>query len=109
MNFINKYQGLGKGTGFLIASDLILTLAHNLYDRKADDYYFKNGEVHIYPGVSGPLSKPFKVLDYRFPEEFKTCIGGKETRKYDYALLKIDGKIDLGKYFSLGVNFASSQ
>ena len=108
MNFINKNKTIGKGTGFLIASDLILTLAHNLYDRKADDYYFKNGEAHIYPGVSGPLSKPFKVLDYRFPEEFKTC-SAKDKRKYDYALLKIEGKIELGKYFSLGVNFSSSQ
>ena len=108
MNFINKYQGLGKGTGFLIASDLILTVANNVYDRKADDCNFKNGEVHIYPGVSGPLSKPFKVLDYRFPEAFKTC-SEKEKRKYDYALLKIDGKIERSKYFSLGVNFTSSQ
>ena len=108
MNFITKNKDIGKGTGFLIASDLILTLAHNLYDKKTGDCYINNGEVHIYPGVSGPLSKPFKVLDYRFPEAFMTC-SEKEKRKYDYALLKIDGKIERSKYFSLGVNFTSSQ
>lgn len=57
------------GTGFLIASDLVLTVAHNVYS--------KNGKVNFahlvfYPGVSGQLkdSTGYKVVDFRYPKEY---------------------------------------
>jgi V8-like Glu-specific endopeptidase len=41
---------LCRGTGFLIASDLVLTVAHNVYSREEKA---QNVNIIFYPGVSG--------------------------------------------------------
>lgn len=57
------------GTGFLIAGDLVLTSAHNIYSKK---FNFTYENLIFYPGVSGPLSGStgYKVVDFRFPHEY---------------------------------------
>jgi V8-like Glu-specific endopeptidase len=40
----------GKGTGFLIAPDLVLTVAHNVYSQS---YRKEYTDFLFYPGVSG--------------------------------------------------------
>jgi V8-like Glu-specific endopeptidase len=64
--FTNKNK-LMVGTGFLIASDLVLTVAHNIYS-KWEKAEHKN--LVFYPGVSGDLykSNAYKVACYRYPE-----------------------------------------
>jgi V8-like Glu-specific endopeptidase len=41
------------GTGFLIASDLVFTVAHNIFSKMKR---VENGNLVFYPGVSGNLS-----------------------------------------------------
>ena len=41
------------GTGFLIASDLVLTAAHNVVSQQGAKY----ADIRFYPGVSGPLEE----------------------------------------------------
>ena len=43
-------QDVFVGTGFLLASNIVLTVAHNIYSRKKKCYF--KGLV-FYPGVSG--------------------------------------------------------
>jgi V8-like Glu-specific endopeptidase len=56
-------------TGFLIGSDLVLTVAHNIYSR-SNKKRFDN--LLFYPGVSGDLANltPLKVVDVRYPREY---------------------------------------
>jgi V8-like Glu-specific endopeptidase len=60
-------DGFVVGTGFLIASDLVLTVARSICSRKRGLEY---ANVVFYPGVSGSPSpkNAHKVVDYRFPK-----------------------------------------
>jgi V8-like Glu-specific endopeptidase len=57
------------GTGFLIGSDLVLTVAHNL-SSKCDKVEFQN--LVFYPGVSGSLlpENAYKVASHRYPHQY---------------------------------------
>jgi V8-like Glu-specific endopeptidase len=60
-------NGLMVGTGFQIASDLVLTVARSIYSR---DNFLEYENVVFYPGASGSFSPEtaHKVVDYRFPK-----------------------------------------
>jgi hypothetical protein len=64
----------------------------------------------FYPGVSGRINKEngYKVVAIRFPDLYRTC-SGKETLKYDYALLKLDRKVPRSKYIELGLGYVQNQ
>lgn len=68
------------GTGLLIAPDLVLTAAHNVYSFEYRKY-FKN--FRFYPGQSGLLSSSYGVEKVFVPERFKS----KDNATHDYALL----------------------
>jgi V8-like Glu-specific endopeptidase len=73
------------GTGFLIASNLVLTVAHNIYQRSIKDDLPKE-TLEFFVGVSGDLpEKGQKVADYRYPQEFRKLAASDVT--HDYALL----------------------
>lgn len=91
------------GTGFLVASDLVLTVAHNAYSKQEQRTY---AGLCFYPGVSGG-HKPaggYRVIDMRLPEEFISAEGS-EKAKYDYALLKLDRHVQGAQIIELGVNY----
>jgi hypothetical protein len=44
------------------------------------------------------------VIDYRYPEEYKVC-QAKECSRYDYALVKIEGKVPKDSYIELVLNY----
>jgi V8-like Glu-specific endopeptidase len=74
----------GFGTGFLIAEDLVLTVAHNLYMRGHSKPAFTN--IRFFPGVNGQLlhnkvetAESIKVVDYKFHESFKTALDKDHT------------------------------
>jgi V8-like Glu-specific endopeptidase len=64
IHFRNGQGQLGTGTGFLISSDLVLTVAHNIYSRKQG---VRHTQILFFPGVSGSLPAAFKVKDVRYP------------------------------------------
>lgn len=51
-------NGPAYGTGFLISDNLVLTCAHNIYDRHEQVYFT---DMLFYPGVCGQLKNPFEV------------------------------------------------
>jgi V8-like Glu-specific endopeptidase len=68
--FRKSNNELLRGTGFLIAADLVLTVAHNVYN--TDDGTI-NGDFAFYPGASGKLTPATacKVSSMRFPDEYR--------------------------------------
>ena len=87
------------GTGFLIAGDLVLTVAHNIYSRQRGECF---KDLVFYPGVSGELTNvhPIKVVDYRYPKQFESCLS-QETIDHDYALLKLERRVERPSYIQL--------
>jgi V8-like Glu-specific endopeptidase len=105
--FRNSFNELQRGTGFLIASDLVLTVAHNVYSREDRT---RSVNMVFCPGVSGEITpdNTYKVINMRFPDGYRTC-PGKETINYDYALLKLDRKVVRQQYIELGLNYVHCQ
>jgi V8-like Glu-specific endopeptidase len=50
---MNPKKRLGAGTGVLISKDLVLTVAHNIYDKT---YSSENSGVKFYVGANGATS-----------------------------------------------------
>jgi V8-like Glu-specific endopeptidase len=96
-------KAMMTGTGFLIAGDLVLTVAHNVYSRSNRERFQR---LVFYPGVSGELanSAPFRVIDVRYSKQFETC-PGKDTLDHDYALLKLERRVARPAYIKLGLEY----
>ena len=91
------------GTGFLLASNLVLTVAHNLYSRKSKSYLTN---LVFYPGVSSEHNQKngLKAIEWRLPQEYISS-EGQDPIKYDYALLKLEGHVEGGEFLELGVSY----
>ena len=79
-----------SGSAFLISPNLVLTAAHNLYDRNMNAL---TKEWKFYYRTCGILENPIEIEKYFFPEDFKTTPKKKNTCN-DYALLKLKKKVD---------------
>lgn len=58
-------KNINNGTGFLVAPNLVLTVAHNVYDKIGKKEYL---DIQFYPSLYGRLNNPIKVTAYRIPE-----------------------------------------
>lgn len=98
----NFYKMPVYGTAFLIAPDLVLTVAHNIYNRKDR---VEHTNLVFYPGANGQLDNTgFKVEAYRYHEQFKSA-PGLEEKNYDYALLRLEDKVKRDKYLPLQASY----
>ena len=79
------------GTGFLISGRIVLTAAHNIYDRDSEKEATK---LIFVPGINGKQGKEYKVLKYHYPEEYKMKEERKDAWEYDYGVLELEE--DLG-------------
>ena len=83
-----------KGTGTLIARNLVLTCAHNCYYKSYDKYgnEVEKEEVQnlkFYPSPSGKVEKVVKVKKSYYPDEYKLW-KEKASQRYDFAILELD-------------------
>lgn len=58
-------NGIGKGTAVLISGNLILTCAHNIYD-KVINYAYTNFKFYL--AVHGDSTHYYEIETYRFME-----------------------------------------
>lgn len=76
------------GTGSLIGARIVLTCAHNCYDKKKGRFY---EDIMFSPATSGKEGKTLKTKIVFLPEGYKEE-GGREEEEYlsDYALLELE-------------------
>lgn len=58
-----------RGSGLLISPDLVLSVAHNIYNGSLREKYY---DFCFYPGQSGALEYGIPVESYFLPSEFLT-------------------------------------
>lgn len=83
--FSDKNGKQAAGTGVLISKDIVLTSAHNIFDKKGNTRFV--GFKFCLP-TNGVADLFYAVEDFRYPPQFETC---PQTRKlqFDYALVKL--------------------
>jgi V8-like Glu-specific endopeptidase len=97
LSFLTPGKKMAVGSGVLISRDLVLTAAHNLYDK---DVGQENEVFKFYIGASGTAEKYYELEDWRYSSEFKTCPQS-EKLEFDYALVKLKQPIDYKEYLEL--------
>ena len=94
-----KTHALGKGTGILISANLVLTCAHNIYD-KINSQLFRDHK--FYPGLNGILEDGYEIEDIFIPMKYHTMYS---PPLYDYALLKLRKRIESDEFLELDGNY----
>lgn len=97
ITFLNKYKKFATGSGVLISRNIILTAAHNFYDKQR---LSENTDFKFYLGADGKAEEYHEVQAWRYPEEFKTC---KPSVKlpHDFAIMKLKKPIRFDKYLPI--------
>lgn len=93
------------GTGFLIASNLVVTVAHNIYSRELKSFL---SDLTFFPAVSGKHNQKggLKVVDWRLPQEYISN-EGIDPIKYDFALLKLEANVEGAEFLGMGGNYVN--
>lgn len=76
------------GSGALVSPDLVLTVAHNIYNFKTKKFYRSH---RVYIGQSGSLDKYYSIKSYYIPPLFMSD----NDPSYDYGLIQLASKTDL--------------
>ena len=58
LTFLTPLKQYAVGTGFLISANLILTAAHNLYDKR---YNLENDDFKLYCEVKGEIEEFYEI------------------------------------------------
>ncbi len=90
------------GTGFLIAPNIVATVAHNIFCPRV--HKFNSTITFRLPSYSAHPGK-IKVVDKRITPEYEQLEASKKRKKevvkFDYALLKLEIPVKMEKYLSL--------
>ena len=97
LTFLNVHKKLGAGSGVLISRDIILTAAHNLYEKRLK---CRNSDFKVYVGANGEAEEYHEVEGWRYPREFETCSPSAQL-SFDYAILKLKKPVELGEFLPL--------
>ena len=65
LTFIDGKKQPTAGSGVFISRNLMLTAAHNLYDRRE---HTENKIFKFYCGASGVAEKSFSIESFRYPQ-----------------------------------------
>lgn len=65
LSYFSNSMKLTKGTAFLISSDLLLTSAHNLYDKKSDTQIAIS---KFYLGLNGDVKDFHEHEKFMYPD-----------------------------------------
>lgn len=68
ITFENANGCLGVGTGILISRNLVLTVAHNVFDHSFKNNYRKH---RFYRGICGKVDTYYSVESFFMPEMYK--------------------------------------
>ena len=83
----------------MISPNLVLTVAHNIYNRQTGEIY---KDFKFYPQQFGKLEDPYEIEDFFFPWKF--CLDPDVSN--DYALLKLKKRKQMEKFIPLSGNLA---
>jgi V8-like Glu-specific endopeptidase len=95
--FQTHNKKLAAGSGLLISKDLILTAAHNIFDKEVG---MEHDGFKFYLGANGIAEKYYELESWRYPPEFATCPAN-ERLQFDYALVKLKQPIDYKEFLDL--------
>jgi V8-like Glu-specific endopeptidase len=90
LTFINQVKKMAKGSAAIISPNLILTAAHNIFNKSYQKEY---DDFKFYLGVDGVAEKYYEIESWRYLSEYKTCSPSNKF-EYDYALLKLKTPIN---------------
>jgi V8-like Glu-specific endopeptidase len=105
--FLNFDSKVTCGSGMLISKNLVLTAAHNLYDKDLSLLQQLKGQTNLkkleydktkFRFYNGEIlgEKYYEIEDWRYLPEYMTSPSDKKGFKSDYALVKLKTKTNYG-------------
>jgi V8-like Glu-specific endopeptidase len=88
---------MAKGSAAIISPNLILTAAHNVFNKSYQKEY---DDFKFYLGAEGVSEKYYEIESWRYLSEYKSCPDSRKMN-YDYALMKLKNPIKFDKYLPL--------
>ena len=95
-------QDVLSGTGCLISPRIVLTCAHNLYDRSKE---METENLTFAPGLNGKSVRSYKVKNSWFHPEYKS-VAKKKMKDFDIGFLEINADLS-DEHGYLGIDCSS--
>jgi V8-like Glu-specific endopeptidase len=93
LTFRDCFNRPAIGSATIISKDLILTAAHNIYDKDRNLEYTQF-KFYLAPNQTiDTTTDYYDILDWRYMPEFKSSSKGNRLQ-YDYALMRLKIKIE---------------
>lgn len=99
--FSDKNGNSSAGTGVLISKDIVLTSAHNIFDKKENARFM---DFKFYLPTNGVADIFYAVEDFRYSPQFETCPQFRKLQ-FDYALVKLKREVN----FNVGIPTLAAQ
>ena len=79
----------------MIAPNIVLTCAHNAYDRERKQ---EGTDIIFAPRINGKKGKSYKVKELRYPEKFKT---EENKSNDDFCVMELEESLENIGYLSI--------